>query len=248
MILYGHARRFHLRLQESLALFGNPVVEETPRTQYGATAYGVLGETVDEASRTLFSQPEPPLPSHLRKDRDPTIMDPSTFIKSNDGAARLDERRPHVSMREGVQREGSERRGGGQVQAALDSMHRPIKDPQPGSHLYESLGTALRHTRPGTLFGSPSEQRVPPYPPLYTNSNQAGWESPDRFLQVDAGLSSSARRLLQIPPPLLPPVQPPSVAFLSGGYYAPINGYGRYGDYGAAFAASSQSSTIVSGP
>ena len=199
------------------------MIEETPRTQYGATAWGLLGETNSETSTAPFGEEEPAPPT---RPSNPTMTDRSTSTPDAANGADLPLRSRHDP-----------------VQDALFVMKTPTSNPQQGGHLYDGLRSALHESQPGTLFGAPSARRTPPYPPLPVR------EDPPRgsqviskgFLPVDAGLSSSARRLLEIPEPPFPPGQP-SNAFQSGGSYSGSNGYG-YGYYSVGFAAGLQSTS-----
>ena len=222
-------------------MFGAPVVEETPRIQYGATAFGLLGETISETSTTLFGQAEP-LSSGARRERIPLVhdvMDPSFFTQDDPGSSHADAQRAHrtaerpqtnvLESADAVHKDSKGVSRHAQVQAVLESMNRPTTEIRPGSHLYDTL----KQSKLGTLFGSVSDASTNGRPA------RAGLELSEAVLPVDAGLSSNARRLLQISEPLFPPGQTGSSASQSGGYYTAGASFGYYGLGIAAFQASS---------
>ncbi len=205
-------------------MFGAPVVEETPRIQYGATAFGVLGETVNETSRTLFGQPEPP-PATYRREQYP--IDPSVFLKDSAGMVQSDDSRsqrtadwanPNGSDRsDAMHGDGKANSRHAHMQAVLQTMNTPTTEVRPGSHLYDTL----RHSK--LLFGSVTD------PSTNSRSSRGAAEDTEGFLPVDAGLSSNARRLMQIPAPPFPPGQLSLDSLQYGGYYSVDSGLGYYG-------------------
>lgn len=222
-------------------MFGTPVVEETPRSQYGATAYGLLGETKSTTSRALFGQPDHP-PPPPRKVRDPTLMDPPTFLRLSslqDEIEKEDEAAAKIALPEEANGQSNPKRHG-QLQA-LESMNNPLQEVPMGSHLYDSLGASAQHMRNDVPAGSPSVPlafKSPAFTLPDVGKGRFGdsLNRPENFMPLDEGLFGSSRRLLQIPPPPFPPGQPIELQFQSGDYYtsyASVVGAGYYGFYGS---------------
>ena len=235
------AYRFHLRLHEPIHMFGTPVVEETPRSRYGATAYGLLGETKSTTSRTLFGQPDPP-PPPPRRIRDPTLMDPSTFLRLSppqDGTEEEDRIAAQSALPEETNHRSNPKRHG-QLRA-LESMNNPLQEAPIGSHLYDSLGASARHMMhdvPDSPPSVPLAFKSPAFPLPDVGKAHFGdsLNRPETFMPLDEGLFGSSRRLLQIPPPPFPPSQPVGLQFQSGDYYtsyASVVGAGYYGFHGS---------------
>ncbi|KAK9830694.1 hypothetical protein WJX74_002879 [Apatococcus lobatus] len=227
---------FHLRLQEPVHMFGTPVVEVTPRTQYGATAYGLLGETKSTTTRTLFGQPDPP-PPLPRKMRDPTLMDPSTFLRLSLPLKEGEEEGTATGAEQFATSEETKEnpKRHGQLEA-LESMNNPMREAPLGLHLYDILGARhglLSSSRGDAPTGS-STIKAPssPLPDIAKAYFGDSLNRPDAFVPLEEGLFGSSRRLLQFPPPPFPPSQPiglPTNGGDSYASYASVVGAGYYG-------------------
>ena len=232
-------------------MFGTPVVEQTPRTQYGATAYGLLGETKNSSTRTLFGQPE--LPLHSSTDmNNPSLMDPSTSLgrsaplenpeDEDKTSGRLSAASGDAGIRDNPRRHG-------QLEA-LESMNNPMREAPLGSHLYDVLG-ASAGARHGLLSTSPDAPATAPpaikslsfpLPDVAKAHFGDRLNRPDTFVPHEEGLFGSSRRLLQIAPPPFPPSSPIGLSSQSGDYYASsasvvTAGYGFYGTGATSTAA-----------
>ena len=115
-------------------MFGTPVVEQTPRTQYGATAYGLLGETKKTTTRTLFGQPDLRPHSSTNINRLSTsLMGPSPSLRLNaplensededNTPERLSAASEYAASRDSPRRHG-------QLEA-LESMNNPLREAPP---------------------------------------------------------------------------------------------------------------------